>query len=177
MDDSSGQVFFPDDGYPTPRNSEDSLTHDGFQDPAQVLEATMKANSSHRTQSNNYLHNPLWWLGIILMIFGEVGNFIGRCLKLKTTNNVCHVCKHCYFLAYGFAPASTIAPLGTTTLISNVVMAPLILREKFRLQGLMGVLFAVFGASIVVFSSKSEEVAVGILSFELLLMLMIANIA
>ncbi|KAI8580576.1 hypothetical protein K450DRAFT_236283 [Umbelopsis ramanniana AG] len=137
VDDPSGQVFFPDDGYPTPRNSEDSLTQDGFQDPTQVIEATMKGSSSNRTQSNNYLHNPLWWLGIILMIFGELGNFI----------------------AYGFAPASTIAPLGTTTLISNVVMAPLILREKFRLQGLVGVLFAVFGASIVVFSSKSEEVA------------------
>jgi uncharacterized membrane protein len=66
-------------------------------------------------------------------------------------------------LAYGFAPASTIAPLGTTTLISNVVMAPLILRETFRLQGLIGVLFAIFGASTVVFSSKSEELAVGAL--------------
>ena len=65
-------------------------------------------------------------------------------------------------LAYGFAPASTIGPLGTTTLISNVVMAPLILRETFRLQGLIGVLFAVFGASIVVFSSKSEELAVSV---------------
>jgi drug/metabolite transporter (DMT)-like permease len=40
-------------------------------------------------------------------------------------------------------------------------MAPLILRETFRVQGLIGVIFAVFGASIVVFSSKSEEVAVG----------------
>ncbi|KAH8555339.1 magnesium transporter NIPA-domain-containing protein [Umbelopsis sp. PMI_123] len=136
-DDQSGQVFFPDDGYPTPRNSEDSLSEDGFQDPTQAIEAAIKASSANRNQSNNYLHNPLWWLGIILMIFGELGNFI----------------------AYGFAPASTIAPLGTTTLISNVVMAPLILREKFRLQGLVGVLFAVFGASIVVFSSKSEEVA------------------
>jgi hypothetical protein len=42
-------------------------------------------------------------------------------------------------------------------------MAPLILRETFRLQGLIGVLFAIFGASTVVFSSKSEELAVGAL--------------
>lgn len=39
-------------------------------------------------------------------------------------------------------------------------MAPLILRETFRMQGLIGVLFAIVGASTVVFSSKSEELAV-----------------
>ncbi|GAB5587703.1 hypothetical protein Unana1_02603 [Umbelopsis nana] len=136
-EDAQSEGFFPDDGYPTPRNSEDSLGQDSYDDQQQAIEAAMKASPVKHKESNNYLHDPLWWLGIILMVIGELGNFI----------------------AYGFAPASTIAPLGTTTLISNVVMAPVILRETFRVQGLVGVLFAVFGASIVVFSSKSEEVA------------------
>ncbi len=63
-------------------------------------------------------------------------------------------------LAYGFAPASTIAPLGTTTLVSNVILAPLMLKEVFRKRDLVGVILAVAGAGVVVLSSNSEETAV-----------------
>lgn len=63
-------------------------------------------------------------------------------------------------LAYGFAPASTIAPLGTTTLVSNAILAPVMLKEVFRKRDLIGVTLAVTGAAIVVLSSNSEEVAV-----------------
>ena len=45
----------------------------------------------------HYTKNPLWWLGVTLMGFGEVGNFS----------------------AYGYAPASVVAPLGTTTVIGT----------------------------------------------------------
>jgi drug/metabolite transporter (DMT)-like permease len=60
--------------------------------------------------------------------------------------------------AYGFAPASTIAPLGTTTLVSNVILAPMMLKERFRFRDILGVICAVFGATVVVLSSKSEEI-------------------
>lgn len=63
-------------------------------------------------------------------------------------------------LAYGFAPASTIAPLGTTTLVANVILAPLMLKEVFRKRDLIGVFLAVSGAALVVFNSNSEEIAV-----------------
>ncbi|CAO3674961.1 unnamed protein product [Umbelopsis ramanniana] len=75
-------------------------------------------------------------MGISLMVIGEIGNFV----------------------AYGFAPASTIAPLGTTTLVSNVILAPLLLKERFRFRDILGVMFAVFGATVVVLSSKREEI-------------------
>lgn len=45
----------------------------------------------------HYLHRPTWWLGIALMALGEVGNFS----------------------AYGFAPASLVAPLGTATVVGK----------------------------------------------------------
>lgn len=67
-----------------------------------------------------------------------------------------------HLVAYGFAPASTIAPLGTTTLVANVILAPLMLKEVFRKRDLIGVILAVSGAAMVVFSSNSEEVAVGL---------------
>lgn len=48
--------------------------------------------------------------GMILMALGEMGNFG----------------------AYFFAPASLVAPLGTVTVVSNALIAPLCLGEAFR---------------------------------------------
>ncbi|CAG8645902.1 374_t:CDS:2, partial [Funneliformis caledonium] len=83
----------------------------------------------------NYLRSKAWWTGIILMIIGELGNF----------------------MAYAFAPASVVAPLGTVALISNVILAPIMLKERFRKQDLLGVLIAIIGAVVVVVNSKSDE--------------------
>ncbi|KAL0078021.1 magnesium transporter NIPA-domain-containing protein [Phycomyces blakesleeanus] len=83
----------------------------------------------------HYLYSKTWWIGILLMICGEIGNFT----------------------AYGFAPASIIAPLGTTTLISNAMLAPFLLNEAFRKRDFMGILLAMAGAAAVVFSSRSKE--------------------
>ncbi|EKD20511.1 uncharacterized protein L3040_004201 [Drepanopeziza brunnea f. sp. 'multigermtubi'] len=89
---------------------------------------------SHEDQSN-YLKSPYWWGGIVLMTVGEAGNF----------------------LAYGFAPASIVSPLGVVALISNCVIAPIMLKERFRMRDFWGVLVAVGGAITVVLSAKTEE--------------------
>ena len=39
----------------------------------------------------------MWWAGVSMMVIGEVGNFS----------------------AYGYAPASLVAPLGTTTVVGK----------------------------------------------------------
>ncbi|KAJ1981468.1 hypothetical protein H4R34_002062 [Dimargaris verticillata] len=82
-----------------------------------------------------YLRSKQWWIGMALMVSGETGNF----------------------LAYGFAPASVVAPLGTVTLITNVFMAPLLLKETVRVRDACGVLLAILGAFVVVSSSKSTD--------------------
>lgn len=82
-----------------------------------------------------YLKRPMWWLGMALMLGGEVGNF----------------------LAYGFAPASLVAPLGTVALVSNCIIAPFVLKEKFRVQDLIGIALAVGGAVLVVLYSSAES--------------------
>lgn len=82
VEDTSGQVFFPDDGYPTPRNSEDSIGPDDYLDHQQTIEAALKVVPAGYKESNNYLHEPLWWLGIVMMVFGELGNFIGRVVSV-----------------------------------------------------------------------------------------------
>lgn len=65
------------------------------------------------------------------------------------------------FLAYAFAPASIVSPLGVVALISNCVIAPIMLKEKFRIRDFWGVLVAVGGAVTVVLSAKQEEKRLG----------------
>jgi hypothetical protein len=60
--------------------------------------------------STNYAQHRVWWIGMVLMALGEMGNFG----------------------AYFFAPASLVAPLGTVTVVSNAIIAPLCLGETFR---------------------------------------------
>lgn len=82
-----------------------------------------------------YLSSPYWWAGILLMTTGEAGNF----------------------LAYGFAPASIVSPLGVVALVSNCIIAPCLLKERFRQRDFWGVVIAVGGAVTVVLSAKSSE--------------------
>jgi len=83
----------------------------------------------------SYLKSPYWWCGIVLMAIGEAGNFI----------------------AYGFAPASIVSPLGVVGLISNCLIAPLMLKEHFRRRDFFGVLVAITGAVTVVLSARQSE--------------------
>ncbi|KAM3444344.1 hypothetical protein NHJ13734_001461 [Beauveria thailandica] len=85
--------------------------------------------------SSNYLKSPYWWLGQILITLGEMGNF----------------------LAYGFAPASIVSPLGVVALVSNCIIAPAMFHEKFRQRDFWGVVIAVAGVVTVVLSAKTEE--------------------
>ncbi|KAL4909381.1 hypothetical protein BDW74DRAFT_80525 [Aspergillus multicolor] len=96
-------------------------------------------NGSPQGRRKSYLRSPYWWSGIILMTLGETGNF----------------------MAYGFAPASIVSPLGVVALISNCVIAPFMLKEKFRQRDFWGVLVAIAGAVVVVLSAKSAEEKIG----------------
>ncbi|KAK5997429.1 putative magnesium transporter NIPA7 [Cladobotryum mycophilum] len=89
--------------------------------------------------TGSYLKSPYWWLGQILITLGEMGNF----------------------LAYGFAPASIVSPLGVVALISNCIIAPAMFHEKFRHRDFWGVVIAVSGVVTVVLSAKQEETKLG----------------
>lgn len=85
--------------------------------------------------SSTYLQSPYWWLGQVLITLGEMGNF----------------------LAYGFAPASIVSPLGVVALVSNCLIAPLMFHERFRPRDFWGVVVAVGGVVTVVFSANTQE--------------------
>lgn len=86
-------------------------------------------------KEKSYLKSPIWWLGISMMVVGEAGNF----------------------LAYGFAPASIVSPLGVVALVSNCLIAPLLLGEKFRWRDAIGVLIAIGGCVVVVLSASESN--------------------
>jgi drug/metabolite transporter (DMT)-like permease len=47
--------------------------------------------------------------------------------------------------------------LGAVALLANVIFSPLILKERFHLSDLGGILLAIIGAVTVVFSSKQSD--------------------
>ncbi|KAI9714921.1 MAG: hypothetical protein M1820_000210 [Bogoriella megaspora] len=101
---------------------------------------TVKDNEKQYTIApKSYLKSPYWWLGIVLMTIGEAGNF----------------------LAYGFAPASIVSPLGVVALISNCIIAPVMLKERFRWRDALGVVVSVGGAVTVVLSAEGTDPKLG----------------
>ncbi|EFR00639.1 non-imprinted in Prader-Willi/Angelman syndrome region protein 1 [Nannizzia gypsea CBS 118893] len=120
--------------------SEDEETDDPLQSSfLSDRTATSFEKSIAGVDRKSYLRSSYWWFGIILMTVGEAGNF----------------------LAYGFAPASIVSPLGVVALVSNCVIAPFMLKERFRQRDLLGVVIAVAGAVIVVLSAKTSENKIG----------------
>ena len=109
--------------------------------PSRSSSETTIRHSKHARDEDGktYLSSPYWWGGILLMTIGEAGNF----------------------LAYGFAPASIVSPLGVVALVSNCIIAPLLLKEQFRLRDGLGVVVAVAGAVTVVLSAKNTETKMG----------------
>ncbi|KAF1850887.1 DUF803-domain-containing protein [Cucurbitaria berberidis CBS 394.84] len=99
--------------------------------------AVSDQDAAYKQQS--YLKSPYWWLGIVMMTIGEAGNF----------------------LAYGFAPASIVSPLGVVALISNCIIAPFMLKEPFRKRDALGVIIAVGGAVTVVLSASDNNPKLG----------------
>ena len=104
-------------------------------------DSTIKPSEKTEPSANkkSYLQSPYWWGGIVLMTVGEAGNF----------------------LAYGFAPASIVSPLGVVALVSNCIIAPCLLKERFRQRDFWGVMTAIAGAVVIVLSAKNSENKMG----------------
>ncbi|CAA0805845.1 Probable magnesium transporter NIPA3 [Striga hermonthica] len=82
-----------------------------------------------------YLMEPLWWLGMITMIIGEVANFV----------------------AYAFAPAVLVTPLGALSIIVSAVLAHFILNEKLHPLGMLGCVMCIAGSIIIVIHAPQEQ--------------------
>ncbi|XP_059665366.1 probable magnesium transporter NIPA3 isoform X2 [Cornus florida] len=82
-----------------------------------------------------YLLEPLWWLGMITLIVGEIANFV----------------------AYAFAPAVLVTPLGALSIIVSAVLAHFILKEKLHQLGVLGCVMCIAGSVIIVIHAPQEQ--------------------
>ncbi|XP_043693403.1 probable magnesium transporter NIPA6 isoform X2 [Telopea speciosissima] len=82
----------------------------------------------------SYLLEPLWWAGMFTMFVGEVANFV----------------------AYAFAPAVLVTPLGALSIIVSAVLAHFMLKEKLHKLGILGCVMCISGSVIIVLHAPQE---------------------
>ncbi|WRX09188.1 Magnesium transporter NIPA - like 1 [Theobroma cacao] len=82
-----------------------------------------------------YLLEPLWWVGMITMIVGEIANFV----------------------AYIYAPAVLVTPLGALSIIVSAILAHFILKEKLQKMGMLGCLLCIVGSTVIVLHAPEER--------------------
>jgi len=84
---------------------------------------------------HSYLLNPLWWTGLILMIVGEVANFV----------------------AYSFAPAIVVTPMGALSVVVSAILAAWMLQEHLDSMGKLGCALCLIGSTVIVFHAPAEH--------------------
>ncbi|KAJ4716734.1 Protein of unknown function (DUF803) [Melia azedarach] len=82
-----------------------------------------------------YLLEPLWWAGMVTMIVGEVANFV----------------------AYVYAPAVLVTPLGALSIIISAVLAHFMLKERLLKMGILGCITCIVGSVVIVIHAPQEH--------------------
>lgn len=89
---------------------------------------------------HSYLLEPLWWSGMITMIVGEIANFV----------------------AYIYAPAILVTPLGALSIIVSAVLAHFLLKERLRKLCILGCGSCIIGSVIIVMHAPQESMPTSI---------------
>ena len=82
---------------------------------------------------------PWWWAGMLGIVGGEVGNLI----------------------AYGYAPASIVTPIGSIGVVTNVILTTFVLKERLTLRILVGVGLVIAGIAMTVIFAPLSMIFVG----------------
>ncbi|XP_019438221.1 PREDICTED: probable magnesium transporter NIPA6 [Lupinus angustifolius] len=99
----------------------------------------LKRAANHGTRAGvggyTYLLEPLWWAGLVTMIVGEIANFV----------------------AYIYAPAVLVTPLGALSIIVSAVLAHFLLRERLQKMGILGCISCIVGSIVIVIHAPQEH--------------------
>ncbi|NP_001359018.1 protein ENOR3-like isoform 2 [Glycine max] len=82
-----------------------------------------------------YLLEPLWWAGMVTMIIGEIANFV----------------------AYIYAPAVLVTPLGALSIIVSAVLSHFLLKERLPKMGVLGCVSCIVGSIVIVIHAPQEQ--------------------
>ncbi|KAI9605804.1 hypothetical protein H4Q26_004172 [Puccinia striiformis f. sp. tritici PST-130] len=101
-------------------------------------------NGGQVGESHAYLKSPMWWAGMSLMIVGEI----------------------CNFVAYAFADAILVTPMGALSVVISAVLSSIFLKERLSFFGKVGCFLCVLGATIIAVNGPKDQAVSTIPEFE-----------
>ncbi|KAJ7090872.1 magnesium transporter NIPA-domain-containing protein [Mycena belliarum] len=105
----------------------------------------LSAQAGHAAgEGVGYLKSPLWWLGMTMMILGEL----------------------CNFAAYAFVEAIVVTPLGALSVVICAILSSIFLNEKLTFFGWLGCTLCILGSVIIALNGPSEAAVGQILDFQ-----------
>ncbi|GAA5867009.1 hypothetical protein JCM8547_008407 [Rhodosporidiobolus lusitaniae] len=107
-----------------------------------LLRATLKAGNV-AGEGHPYLKSPLWWTGMIIMIVGEI----------------------CNLIAYSFADAILVTPMGSIAVVTSGALSHFVLKERLTTFGWIGSALCVLGSIIIALNGPSSHDSADIDSF------------
>lgn len=107
----------------------------------------MRSQAGHAAgEGVAYLKSPLWWIGMTMMIFGEL----------------------CNFVAYAFVEALIVTPMGALSVVICAILSSIFLNEKLTFFGWLGCALCIIGSTIIALNGPQEQTPGEIDQFKLL---------
>ncbi|KAL7424519.1 hypothetical protein Q5752_000203 [Cryptotrichosporon argae] len=110
------------------------------------LLSASKKHGNAAGEGHGYLKSPLWWIGMITMIVGEI----------------------CNFVAYAFTEAILVTPMGAMSVVVAAILSHFILQEKLNLFGWVGCTLCIIGSVILALNAPEEQSVTTIAGFKAL---------
>lgn len=98
----------------------------------------LRANEKYNEiagEGYGYLKNAFWWSGMILMIVGEI----------------------CNFVAYAFTDAILVTPLGALSVVITTVLSAIFLKERLSIVGKVACFLCIVGSVVIVMNAPQES--------------------
>lgn len=103
----------------------------------------LRANEKYSEEPGEgygYLKNAFWWGGMTLMIVGEVLNFV----------------------AYAFADAMLVTPLGALSVVLTAILSAIFLKERLSMVGKVACFLCIVGSVVIVMNAPSHTAVANI---------------
>jgi drug/metabolite transporter (DMT)-like permease len=98
----------------------------------------LKANVKYQEEAGEgygYLKNAWWWFGMILMIVGEI----------------------CNFVAYAFTDAILVTPLGALSVVVCTVLSWVVLKERLSFVGWVACFLCIVGSVVITLNAPEQS--------------------
>lgn len=99
-----------------------------------LLKANVKYNEE-AGEGYGYLKNAWWWMGMTLMILGEI----------------------CNFVAYAFVDAILVTPLGALSVVITTILSAIFLKERLSFVGKVGCFSCIIGSIVIAMNAPQQS--------------------